>query len=443
MNEVTRGNEIGELIDRGRLSARQVGVIVLCGLVVLLDGYDIQTMALAVPSLRLEWGLDASAFSYALSASVFGMLVGTALVAPHGDKLGRRPLLIAATLTMGLASIATAFSETPAELIVWRFLTGLGLGVSLPNATALTSEYVPRRNRAFLIALMFVSIALGALLAGMTAPALIGAFGWRSIFFVGGAFPLLWSLLLLAFIPESIRLLVAQRPRDPRIASIARRFLPGIDPATLYVRAEDRVERQSVRALFAPQFVSRTVLLWIVFALNLFVLFVLISWLPTILGDAGWTPPQALRGAVVIQAGGIVGGLIIARLVDRGRVLGAMLGGYLTAAAAVALFLVLPASVPNWTVLLLLVGAGISGTQAALTALSAIFYPPSLRATGAGWASSCGRAGAVLAPLAGGLVMRELALGPAQQLALLIPPILMSSVCVLLLSRAWQEAPDA
>jgi AAHS family 4-hydroxybenzoate transporter-like MFS transporter len=431
-------NEIGELIDRSGLSIDRLGVLILCGLVVLLDGYDIQTMALAVPSLVDEWDTEASAFSYALSASVLGMLLGAALIAPFGDKLGRRPVLVAAMLVVGLASIATAFSATPGHLVVWRFLTGIGLGTSLPNATALTSEYVPLKSRAFLISVMYVSIALGALIAGFTAPALIEAFGWRSIFLVGGILPLVVSLLLLAWIPESIRLLVAERPNDPRIARLLQRFLPGVDAATLYVRPQDRVEKQNVLALFAPQFFSRTVLLWCVFALNLFVLFVLISWLPTVLSDAGWTRPQALRGAVTIQAGGIVGGLIIARLVDQGRARAGMLGAYALAAAAFALFLVVPGTVPNWTLLLLVVGSGISGTQAALTALSAIFYPPSLRATGAGWASMSGRAGAVLAPLAGGFVLTRFALEPDQQLALLIVPVLLCGVCMLLLPYAWK-----
>jgi len=438
-----RTNEIGALIDGRRLSAEQVGVLVLCSLVVLLDGYDIQTMALAVPSLVADWNIAPSSFSFALSASVLGMLVGTALLAPVGDKIGRRPVLIAAMAVVGLASIGTAFGTTPAQLAAWRFLTGIGLGMSLPNATALTSEYVPLRSRAFLISVMFVSIALGALIAGFTAPALIEAFGWRSIFVVGGMLPLVLTVLLFAWIPESLRLLVAERPGDPRIGGILRRFLPGIDAATLYVRAEDRIEKQSVLALFGPLFLSRTVLLWCLFALNLFVLFVLISWLPTVLSDAGWSRPQALRGAVMIQAGGIVGGLAIARLVDRGRAGAALLGGYVLAAAAFALFLALPATVPGWTALLLVVGAGVSGAQAALTALSAIFYPPSLRATGAGWASCCGRAGAVLAPLAGGYVLGSLDLAPDRQLALLIVPVLLCAVCVMLLPYAWKEGGDA
>ncbi len=465
--------DIGELIDASPLSRSRLLIVVLCALVVLMDGYDIQTMALAVPSLAEQWGLESAAFSLALSASVFGMLVGTAIVAPAGDRFGRRPVLIWGMALVGAASVATAFSATPVHLVLWRLLTGIGLGMSLPNATALTSEYVPKKTRAFLISAMYISIAFGALIAGFTAPTLIGAFGWRSIFLVGGIVPLLVTVLLVVYVPESVRLLLSARPDDPRIPAIVRRYFPDVDPAILVrpgsgpepasgpgleqepasgsgpgagpgQRALEPVRpspsgRPNVFALFAPAYRARTVLLWAIFALNLFVLFMLISWLPTILTDAGWTRAQALRGAVLIQAGGIVGALVVARLVDRGRTIPTMAGAYVAVAIAFALFLLLPASLPVWTVLLLIVGAGVSGTQAALTALSAIFYPAAIRATGAGWASAAGRAGAVLAPLAGGLVLARFTLPSEQYLALLIPPVLLCAVCVGLLRWAWHD----
>ncbi len=431
--------DVGELIDDSPLSAPRLRIVVLCALVVLFDGYDIQTMALAVPSLTEAWALEPASFSLALSASVFGMLAGTALVAPAGDRFGRRPVLIAGMVLVGLASVATAFSSTPAQLFLWRLLTGIGLGMSLPNATALTSEYVPKRTRAFLITAMYVSIALGALIAGFTAPWLIDTFGWRSIFIVGGVLPLLVSVLLVLYVPESIRLLLDSRPDDPRISSIARRVLPGVDPEALVASEKDRVERASVAALFARDYRGRTILLWAVFALNLFVLFVLISWLPTILTEAGWTRAQALRGAVLIQAGGIGGALVIARLVDRGRTIATMISAYLIVAVSFGLFLIVPATLTYWTMLLLVVGAGVSGSQAALTALSAIFYPAAIRATGAGWASAAGRAGAALAPLIGGFVLGRQMLSSEQHLALLIPPVVLCALCVALLRYVWRE----
>jgi AAHS family 4-hydroxybenzoate transporter-like MFS transporter len=311
--------------------------------------------------------------------------------------------------------------------------------MTLPNATALTSEYVPLRNRAFLIAAMYLGVPVGALIAGLVAPTLIEATSWRAIFLVGGILPLSLALLLFVYVPESVRLLVAQRPNDPRIAALLRRFAPGVDAATVHARPSDRIEKQSVLALFAPQYWARTSLLWCIFALNLFVLFVLISWLPTILGDAGWARPQALRGAVVIQAGGIVGGLVIAKLVDFGRTVVVLMSAYTIVAVGFSLFLVVPGTVPAWTVLLLVIGAGVSGGQVALIALSAIFYPPGLRATGAGWASGVGRMGAVLAPLAGGFVFARFDLEPEQHLTLLIPPMLICGLCVFLLRYAWRD----
>jgi MFS transporter, AAHS family, 4-hydroxybenzoate transporter len=440
----TSSNEIGTLIDTRALNGRQIAVIVLCGLVVLLDGFDLQTMALAVPSLSEEWGAESAAFSFALSAALIGMLLGSAIVAPLGDRVGRRPVLIAGMVAVGGASLLTGLAANPTELSVWRFVTGLGLGMSLPNATALTSEYVPLRSRVLLISLMYCCVALGALIAGFLAPALIDAFGWRSIFVVGGILPLVVAGVLVVAIPESLRLLVARRPGDPRIPLIAARFLPGIDPATLVARATDRVEKPNVCALLAPTYRARTILLWMTFALNLFILFVLVSWLPTVLSDAGWTRAQALRGSVMNQAGGIVGGLVIAWLIDRGRVIPAMIGGYVIVAIALSLFLVVPSTVPSWVSLLLLVGAGVSGGQVALNAMSVLFYPPGLRATGSGWANTLGRMGALLAPFAGGLVLQRLDLEPVQQLSLIAVPVLLCTLCAVLLcfaARPTELAP--
>jgi AAHS family 4-hydroxybenzoate transporter-like MFS transporter len=434
-----QANEIGRLIDEGALSRQKIGVIVLCGLAVLLDGYDIQTMALAVPSLTEEWRIEAEAFSYALAASILGMIIGTAIVAPLGDKLGRRPMLIWGMVLVGLASAATALATSPAALVVWRLLTGIGLGITLPNATALTSEYVPRHNRAFLIAAMYLGVPVGSLIAGLVAPILIEASSWRAIFVVGGILPLALAAGLWLYVPESLRLLVAQRPNDPRIAALLRRFVPGADAARVFASPADHIEKQNVLALFTPEYRARTALLWCIFALNLFVLFVLISWLPTILTDAGWTRPQALRGAVVIQAGGIVGGLVIAKLVDLGRTRAVLMSAYAIITVGFTLFLVVPGTVPAWTILLLVIGAGVSGSQVALIALSAIFYRPSLRATGAGWASGCGRVGAFFAPLAGGLVFARYDLSSEQHLTLLIPPMLVCGLCVFLLRYAWRD----
>src|SRR5262249_31381500 len=151
-------------------------------------------------------------------------------------------------------------------------------------------------------------------------------------------------------------------------------------------------------ALLAPDYRARTLLLWLGVALNLFSLFFLISWLPTLLRSAGWSPGDASRGGVMLQIGGIISGLIMARVLYRGRTVPAMVPAYCASAASLGLFMLLPSDSGAWWLLLLTIGAGTSGTQFAFNALSAAFYPSLIRSTGVGWAVGVGRVGAILGP---------------------------------------------
>ncbi len=435
--------DVSQLIDTRPLVSLQKLIIVLCGLVVLLDGYDIQTMALAVPSIAAEWKLASSTFGLALSASLIGLMGGAGLIAPLGDRFGRRPLLVGGMALVGLASLCTAYSTIPAHLVAWRFLTGLGLGASIPNGTALTSEYMPARRRAALVTLMFCNMAVGAFAAGFTAPWIVSRWGWQGIFIVGGTLPLLVSLVLFAWAPESVRFLLARNPGDPRIAKLLARIAPDVTAA--HFRSENEpARRHSILALFLPEYRVRTVLVWSTYVLNLFVLYVLVSWIPTLLRSAGWAAANASRGVGVLNAGGVIAGLVISGFVDRNKALPAMLAAYLGVGVSLALFSALPSGVV-WWLLLLIIGGGTSGAQMTLNALAASIYPPAIRATGVGWATSIGRFGAAFAPLAAAVAVgRQFA--PQTVLAMLIVPVLGCAISVTLLMsaiRASRGMPSA
>lgn len=418
--------DIGALIDSQPLRPLQWRVLLLCSLTVLLDGYDIQTMALAVPALAGEWQLPPSGFGLALSAALLGIGIGSALIAPLGDRWGRRPLILGGLCLVGLGSIASAYAGNLDALIAMRFATGLGLAASLANATALVSEYVPARRRAALVTLMFVNVGLGAFLAGFTAPALMALGGWRGIFFAGGLLPLGLALIMLAALPESVRLLLARRPGHPAIARLLARLAPGVEAGTVVAEAivAGQPLRGSLGELLSHAYRPRTLLLWSLFCGNLFVLYLLISWLPTLLHQAGWAPAQALRCAVLIQLGGIVGGLAIAFMVDKGRAVPALVCAYGIATCALAAFLVVPPDPAAWSALLLLLGCGVSGTQFALYALGAAAYPTTIRATGLGWAVAVGRTGAIAGPLAGAFLLQQ-QIASATLLGLLALPLLL------------------
>jgi AAHS family 4-hydroxybenzoate transporter-like MFS transporter len=434
--------EIDKLIDERALSGLAMVVIGLCSFLIFLDGYDIQTLAVSINWLAPEWHLTRGDFTLPQTAALLGYAVSAAVVAGFGDRWGRRPILILATAIMGIGSLGTALSANVDQLTVWRFLTGMGFGASVPNATAITSEFVPLKRRAGLITLMYANIALGAVVAGFAAPPIHATFGWQAVFLVGGALPIVVSILLFFFLPESVRFLIEKKPGDARIASIVSRIAPDVDPHNVTLAKRSGVERQSVLALLAPTYRARTLLLWLGLVFNLFSLFFLISWLPTLLSSSGWTATNASRGGVMLQIGGIISGLIMARYVDRGRTVPAMVTAYLISAVSLGLFLVLPSDSGAWWLLLLTIGAGTSGTQFAFNALSAAFYPPLIRSTGVGWAVGVGRIGAVLGPVFGGYILRE-KLGTPQVLGLLVIPVLICAISVMFLPRVWRHSEKA
>ncbi|HSW38913.1 MAG TPA: MFS transporter [Acidobacteriota bacterium] len=426
--------EITRVIDERPLSRLQILVIALCSVNVFIDGYDIQAMSLAVPSLIEAWGLPRAHFSWALSAAIFGGILGGAFLSPLGDKYGRRAILVWSTLIMAFGTFLTATATSPTQLILWRLIMGLGMGASVSNAIALTSEYMPAAKRARLITLMYCNIALGALTAGFVAPLIINAWTWQGIFIVGGILPLLLALVLYLFLPESVRFMMERRPDDARIATTLKKMAPDIDPSRIYAEANTANLKLSVKTLLTPQFRHRTLLIWAIFFLNMFTLYFLISWLPQLLSEEGWQQAQALRGAVLIQAGGIIGGLCLAFLVDRGKTVKGMFCTYVMTTIAFMLFLVVESTFIKWGLLLLVVGAGTSGAQFAVNALAASFYPPGIRATGLGWASAIGRAGASIGPL---LIMGFAALGldlnTGPILGMLALPLLICAAGILLL----------
>ncbi len=428
--------DLGEVIDRSRMSRTQVLVTALCATALFIDGYDIQVMALAVPTLAKTWSLPPSSFGLALSAVVIGISAGSGLIGPLGDRLGRRTMLIWTMIAIGVATACTALAASPTQFVVWRLLTGLALGAGIPSCAALTSEYAPLSKRSFVMGLMNVTSPVGAFCAGFIAPPVLEAFGWRGTFLIGGGAPLLIAVLAIFTAPESLKFLLVRRPSDPRIAKILGRIAPEIDPSLVAVGVVEGAPKASPLALLRPPYLGRTLLLWGMLALNLFNLYVLISWLPTLLQQSGWRAADALRGAVLIQGGGVVGGLLMARFLDRGATRQTLIVGFLLSAACLGLFAAIPSGA-TWVALLLLLGAGVSGSQLSLNALSAAYYPPAIKATGVAWALLVGGMGSVVAPIAGAWMLQA-HLTTIAILGLLAIPSLICAFGVGLMRQEWQ-----
>ncbi len=430
--------DLSRLIDERAISPLQVLVAVLSALIMFVDGYDVQVMPLAVPLVSHEWALTPPHFSLALSAALFGISVGAAGIAPLGDRAGRRRLLIIAMTVIGLATMATSTAGSPIQFVLWRLVTGIGLGMSIPNCNAWTAEYAPVRSRPTILVVMNAAIGAGSFCAGNIAPVIFAHWGWRGAFVIGGVTPLIIGLLIVLTAPESLKFLVLRRPQDPRIASILARIAPDVDPATSFHRPPvTAVSRWSLVDLIGPIYRRRTLVLWGVVAADLFALYILISWLPTLLQSAGWPLNDALRGAVLIQAGGVVGGILLSAFLSRGATIPALLVAYLITAACLVLFHLAPAaSAVSW-IALLVIGGGTSGAQLCLNALATAYYPPAIKASGMSWAGVIGNLCAFAAPVAGGWGI-ERGYSSGSILAMLAAPLVLCALGVLLMRRDWQ-----
>lgn len=427
-------------IDAARFGPYQFRIAALCALIAGLDGFDTQAIAYVAPTIADAWRLDKAAFGPIFGVGLFGLTIGAFVLSPIADRIGRKLVILLCTATFGLFALLTAGATSIDQLLLYRLLTGIGLGGAMPNLIAITSEYAPARLKATLITVMFCGFPLGSTMGGIVSAPLIARFGWESVFLLGGILPLILIPFLWIALPESARFLAARPDPERRLASILRRLDPSIVPARFIeqVRQEaaGRVtSRFPVAELFREGRAKTTALLWIAFFMNLLVMYFLVNWLPSLLRSLGLSLEIAIASTAILNLGGVFGAIVLGRLIDR-REPATILGlAYL--ASAVFIFII---SHSGANVGLLLAGAaaagfGIVGGQIGLNAVAASVYPSAVRSTGVGWALGVGRIGSILGPVAGGTL---LGLGWSSQHLLLIAivPALLASAAVFLLHKA-------
>ena len=311
--------DVAEFIDAQPVGGFQVRLLLTCAAVLFLDGFDTQAIGYVAPALAREWGLTKGALGPVFSAGLFGLMIGALIFGPLADRVGRKKIIIFSTIAFGIGALITAFVRDANTLLAVRFLTGLGLGGAMPNAIAMTSEFSPHRRRATMVMIMFCGFSTGAALGGLLAAALIPHFGWRSVFVVGGAAPLLLAPILAMKLPESVRFLALTGRANDRVAQLLGYINPKalFAPAARFVVHEPELAGIPVKHLFRDGRTPATLLLWVVFFMSLLDLFFLANWLPTVLNDLGASVPQAVAIGSMLQVGGVVGTLALGSIIDR------------------------------------------------------------------------------------------------------------------------------
>lgn len=403
---MTQRRELQALIDAAPIGAMQWRVIICCFLVVMMDGFDTAAIGFIAPAIREHWQLSAADLAPLFGAGLLGLTAGALLCGPLSDKLGRKRVIEWCVALFGLFSLLSAFSPNLEMLIVLRFLTGLGLGGAMPNTITMTSEYLPSRRRGALVTLMFCGFTLGSALGGIVSAQLVAVIGWHGILVLGGVLPLALFFGLLVALPESPRWLVRrQRPQAQISRTIGAMTGERYEDTEFWLDEPAATQKGSISQLFAGRQLTITLMLWVVFFMSLLIIYLLSSWMPTLLNHRGIDLQHASWVTAAFQVGGTLGAMLLGVLMDKFNPFWVLAVSY--ALGAVCIVMIGLSENGLWLMALAIFGTGIgiSGSQVGLNALTATLYPTQSRATGVSWSNAIGRCGAIVGSVSGGMMM--------------------------------------
>ena len=397
---------VSRLLDERGLSSFQIKLIAWSFFIVLIDGYDIAAIAFAAPHLVQSWGVAPKDLGPVFSASLFGILIGSALFGWVGDRFGRRAALVSSNLLFGVFTLAAAYSTDLTQMFWLRLLAGLGIGGVIPNVVALNAESAPRRLRATLAIIAVGCVPIGGAIPGIVTALFVPQYGWPILFIIGGIAPIVIAVAAMFGLPESIKFMAireSQRGKMERLIATIRPDFKVPANARFVVEGEKQFPGFNPVYLFREGLALITPLLWLLFALNLMGYFFLLSWTPTLLTAAKLPPTTVALAGTALQVGGTVGSLLLCGWLQRHRFLAVTL--MFIVAVPVVGSIGFAGLTSESTLLLATFFAGfcVLGIQSGINVVGALIYPTSLRANGSGWQLGLGRIGSIVGPLVGAL----------------------------------------
>lgn len=399
---------VAELFDNTPFTPYQAWACSLCFCVLLLDGFDLTVIGVALPKIAEHLHSSLGALGLAIGAGQFGPLFGAIIFGMLADRWGRKRMLFFCSIIFGVFTWLTAYITSVEQLALCRFFAGLGLGGAIPNALAFGCEYAPTRLRASLTTTMYAGMAVGGVVGGLSAAYLLPKYGWQSLFLVGGIAPVIIGLLVALFLPESLVFLVKQGADTARVRKIVSRIAPALahDKAVVFSSTDKKLPGVPIKHLFSDGRAFTTVMLWVLFFLSFYLIWILLSWAPTLLRKSGATVQQYSLAFACINIGSAVATITIGRLMDKFDPFRMLKATFVLTFVMFAVFGLL-ADNPFIVIAIVSTVTGFFtfGGNSGVMALGTISYPLDIRTTGLGYAYAVGKIGSMLAPVVGGLLL--------------------------------------
>jgi len=440
--------DIESFIDEQRIGGLHLAVLLVCGLICFIDGFDIFMIGKIAPAIAAGFGKPPQAMAFVFVCQQIGLAAGAFVVSPMADRWGRRRMLIWSCAAFGAITLASVWAQSLAQLAVLRGIAGLFMAAGMPMALALISEATPKIRRSTFIALALVGYSTGNAASGAVAAWLLDKYGWQSGFWIGGIVPLVCIPLLLLFVPESLKYLTERDPTDARIAGLLKRISPALALSgnEEFVLGLSTAERHKARLLdiFLDGRAWMTAVIWAACILSMTNIALMSAWLPTFFQEMAGIPIQRFAiSAMVAYLGGAAGMLTIGWLMDRFSATHLIPLYYLGLGVALIAMAWVPFEAALFIIVLLFWNFVQTGGQGALNTLITQVYPPRMRSTALGWAGGAGRVGGILAPLYGAwAISRHLSLQATLGLAAIEPLAVAVLVFGLGYTRGMQRRRD-
>jgi benzoate transport len=399
-------NDPRQALREGSMTSFQVVVVVICVALNMVDGFDVLAMSFTAPLVAREWGVEPATLGVLLSAGLVGMGTGAIFISPIADVMGRRAVVILSTIIMSLGMFASAATSNVAELWFCRFATGLGIGGVLASGNTLLAEYAPSRWRDFAISTMVIGYPAGAIVGGSVFAYLVSEYGWRSAFLFGGMASTALLPFIFLYLPESLDFILTRRRGNAleQVNAVLRRL--GKTPlAALPSIPREETATKAIIGVVEPRYLKGTVLMALSYFMLMFSFYFVLSWTPKNLVDLGFSVEQGIFALLLLNLGGVFGGLAFGY--GTSRLNARSLASYMLLAL---FFVIVGFGMVQSGLLPMMAGAFLAGfflmgSMAGLYIIVPHVYPPNVRNTGTGLAIGFGRVGAMVGPPLAGLLI--------------------------------------
>ncbi|MDQ7093598.1 MFS transporter [Desulfosporosinus sp. PR] len=396
---------VNDVIDNGKMNHFFRFIFSVVFIALIIDGFDQAVYGAALPVLMKELNLSSTVSGLLGSASLWGAVVGALVIGYLSDKVGRRIMIVASVL---LYVIFTALCAAVAHNVYFfaaaRFLAGMGIAAISPITSSILSEFTPKSSRRFLLATSITGINTGQLATSLIAIVLIPLIGWRGLFGVS-----ILGLIIIPFllkIPETM-ILALKKESKSNIASVLTKADPGFVPQADDEYVVDTVQtvKQSVMVLFKDGMAWNTILIWIMFFVNMFIISSMLVWLPKIITLMGYSLNSALLLNALLYLGLILGGILSGKVAQKIGYKKSLVFYYIVNAVFIFLMTIKSTTIV-FGVLLFLLGFTLCA-QTLIYPFASANYPMSARGTGLGFGAGVTRLGGALSPIVIGIFVAQ------------------------------------